>query len=74
MTVIVDRIENQQTHYIHKQSDYAPSITKQLPWCIKKLLSNVSSSKDIFYETTSYYEQCLANYGNNGKITTARKK
>ena len=51
---------NDGTHYIHIQSDHPPSITKQLPWSIEKRLSQFSSSKDIFYERTPYYEQRLA--------------
>ena len=39
---------------IHIQSDHPPSITKQLPRSIGKGLSQLSSSKDIFYETTPY--------------------
>ena len=51
---------NDGTHYIHIQSDHPPSITKQLPWSIEKRLSQLSSSKDIFYERTPYYEQRVA--------------
>ena len=38
------------------QSDRPPSITKQRPQSIEKHLSQLSSSKDIFYEMTPYYE------------------
>ena len=48
---------NDETHYIHIQSDHPPSITKHLPRSIAKRLSQISSLKDIFYETTPYYEQ-----------------
>ena len=67
------RKPNDETHYIHIQSDHSPSITKQLPRSIEKRLSQLSSSKDIFYETTSYYEQRLANYGYNEKLTYQQK-
>ena len=47
---------NNETHYIHIQSDYPSSITKQPPRSIEKHLSQLSSSKIIFYEKTPYYE------------------
>ena len=62
-----------ETHYIHIQSDHRPSITKQLPWSIEKRLSQLSSSKDIFYETTPYYEQRLASSRYNEKLTYQQK-
>ena len=62
------RKPNAETHYIHIQSDHPPSITKQLPWSIKKRLSQLSSSEDIFYKTAPYYEQYLASCGYNEKL------
>ena len=62
------RKTNDQTHYIHIQSDQPPSITKQLPRSIEKSLSQLSSSKDIFYEITSYYGQDHAICGYNEKL------
>ena len=62
-----------ETHYIHIQSDHRSSITKQLPWSIEKRLSQLSSSKDIFYETTPYYEQRLASSRYNEKLTYQQK-
>ena len=49
------RKPNDETHYIHIQSDHPPSITKQLPRSIANLLkslSKLSLSKELFYETT----------------------
>ena len=63
------RKPNDETHYIHIQSDHPPSTTKQLPWSIKKHLSQLSSSKDIFYETAPYYEQRLASCGYKERLT-----
>ena len=59
------RKPNDKTHYIHIQSDHPPSITKQLPRSIEKCLSQLSSSKHIFYEATPYYEKHLASCGYN---------
>ena len=58
-----------ETRYIHIHSDYPPSITKQFSRSIEKPLSQLSSSKDIFYETTPYYDQRLASCGYNEKLT-----
>ena len=63
------RKPNDETHYIHIQSDHPPSITKQFPQPIKKFLSQLSSSKEIFYETTPYYKQRLTSCGYNEKLT-----
>ena len=62
------RKPSDQTHYIHIKSDQPPSITKQLPRSIGKRLSQLSSSKDICYETAPYCEQCLASCGYNEKL------
>ena len=73
MTVVIDLAESHykivKTHCIHIQSDNPPSITKQLPRSIENCLSQLSSSKAIFYETTSYYEQRIASCGYNEKLT-----
>ena len=63
------RKPHHKTHYTHIQSDHPPSITKQLPRSMKKCLSKLSSSKDIFNETAPYYEQRLASCGYNDKLT-----
>ena len=62
------RKTNGKTHYIHIQSDHPPSTTKQLRRSMAKRLSQLSSSKSIFYETTPYYEQHLASCRYNEKL------
>ena len=52
---------NDETSYIHINSDHPPSILKQLPMSIEKWLSSLSLSKEIFEETAPYYEQYLSN-------------
>ena len=59
---------NEETNYIHVNSDHLPSILKQLPNSIEKWLSSLSSSKEIFEETASYYEQYLSNCGYKEKL------
>ena len=63
------RKPNHEARHIHIQSDHPTSITKQLPRSIENHLSQLSSSKDTFYETTPYYEQRLAICGYNEKLT-----
>ena len=62
------RKPNEETHYIQAHSDYPSSITKQLPRSIEKRLSQLSSSKDIFYKTAPYYEQRLTSCGYNENL------
>ena len=59
---------NEETNYIHVNSDHLPSILKQLPMSIEKRLSSSSSSKEIFEETVPYYEQYLSNSGYKEKL------
>ena len=59
---------NDETNYIHVNSDHPPSILKQLPVSIEKRLSSLSSSKEIFEEAAPYYEQYLSNCGYKEKL------
>ena len=59
---------NDETSYIHINSDHPPSILKQLPMSIEKWLSSLSSSKEIFEETAPYYEKYLSNCGYREKL------
>ena len=59
---------NEETNYIHVNSDHPPSILKQLPMSMEKRLSSLSSLKEIFHETVPYYEQCLSNCGYKEKL------
>ena len=65
---------NDKTNDIHIQSDHLQSITKQLPRSIEKRLSQLSSSKDIFYKTAPYYEQRLASCGYNEKLSYQQQR
>ena len=65
---------NDETRYIHIQLYHPPSVTKQLPRSIERRLSQLSSSKDIFYEMTAYYEQRLASCEYNEKLTYNNKE
>ena len=65
---------NDETLYIHIQLYHPPSVTKQLPRSIERRLSQLSSSKYIFYEMTAYYEQRLASCEYNEKLTYNNKE
>ena len=56
-----DRKLNEETKYIHINSDHPSSIIKEISRSIKKRLSLLSSFKDIFQESAIYYEKCLKN-------------
>ena len=49
-TVLTKR-PNEETNYLHVNSDHPPQILKQLPKSIEKRFSFLSSSKEIFKET-----------------------
>ena len=48
---------------IFTSSDHRLSIIKEIPRTIKKLISILSSSKNILKESAIYYEKCLKNSG-----------
>ena len=66
-TVLTKKL-NEETNYIHVNSDHSPSILRQLPMSIEKRLSSLSSSKEILEETAPYYEQYLSNCGCKEKL------
>ena len=68
-TYIPYKKSNNETRYIQVYSDHPPSIIKQIPKSIAARFSSLSSSKDIFLEAASSYEQHLANCGYKEKST-----
>ena len=60
---------NDETKYIHVDSDHPASIIKQIPKSIATRLSSLSSSKEIFLEAAQSYEQNLASCGYKEKLT-----
>ena len=57
------RKPDDETNYIHAESDHPPCIIKQLPISVEKRLSSLSSSKEIFDESKQYYQEALARSG-----------
>ena len=53
------RKPNEETNHIHINSGHPPSIIKEILRSIKKRLSILSSSKNIFQMSAIYYEKCL---------------
>ena len=68
------RKPNEETNYIHINSDHLPSIIKEIPRSIEKRLSILSSSKDIFLGSVIYYEKCLKNSGYKTKLQYQQPK
>ena len=52
-----------EINYIHVESDHPPNIIKQIPLSIEKRLSSLSSSKEIFDENKTFYQETLERSG-----------
>ena len=57
------RKPDDETNYIHVDSDHPPNIIKQLPISIEKRLSSLSSSKEIFDQSKQHYQDALKQSG-----------
>ena len=74
------RKPNEETNYIHVNSDHLLSIIKEIPRSIEKRLSILSSSKNIFQESAIYYEKYLQavdikpSYNTNNQKKTIKTK
>ena len=74
------RKPNEETNYIHVNSDHLLSIIKEIPRSIEKGLSILSSSKNIFQESAIYYEKYLKavdikpSYNTNNQKKTIKTK
>ena len=68
--IFIDLIENQMTKHITFTSSQITHYYNQSSSKVhRKALTTINIIKDIFYETTPYYEQCLARCGYNEKLT-----
>ena len=74
MTYCPCRKLSKETNYIQVNSDHPPLIIKEIPRSIEKKLSILSSSKDIFPESSIYYEKCLKINGYKTKLQYQRQK
>ena len=57
------RKPNNKLIYINKQSNNLPNVLKQLPKSIAKIISDTTSSKDIFDKSISFYQNALCKSG-----------
>ena len=68
------RKPNKGNNYSDINSDHPLSIIKKIPRSTEKRLSILSSSKDIFQESTIYYEKCLKNSEYKNKLQYQQPK
>ena len=52
-----------ESSYIHKDSDHPPNIIKQLPKAVEKRISDLSSSEEIFEQSKQHYQDALKKSG-----------
>ena len=62
------RKPDDQTRYVHAQSNHPPAITKNLPKSIEQRLSKISSNKEVFEKAAPYYQQDLQDSGYTQQI------
>ena len=65
---------NEETNYIHVNSDHPPSILKQLPKSIEKRLSSSSSSKEQHLSNCGYKEKLNYRDPTPQNLITKRKR
>ena len=59
------RKPDNETNYIHKESDHPPNIIQQLPISVEERISSLSSSEQIFNQSKQYYQDALTKSGYN---------
>ena len=52
-----------ETNYIHAESDHPPNILKQLPKAVEKRISDLSSTEEIFEQSKQHYQNALTKSG-----------
>ena len=57
------RKPNNKLIFINKLSNNLPNVLKQLPKSIAKIISDTTSSKDIFDKSISFYQKALYKSG-----------
>ena len=57
-----------ETSYIHKDSDHPPNIIKQLPTAVEKRISDLSSSEEIFEQSKQHYQDALKKSGYDNQL------
>jgi hypothetical protein len=62
------RKPDDETSYIHVDSDHPPNIIKQVPIAIERRLSVLSSSEQIFNEAKGHYQEALGKSGHKYEL------
>ena len=62
------RKADDETEYIHADSNHPPNIIRQLPLSVEKRLSTLSSSEAIFDEAKGYYQEALKRNGHDHQL------
>ena len=60
---------NNKLSYVHQQGNHPPALLKNIPLNINKRLTNISSSKEVFDESITPYQQALKESGYDHKLT-----
>ena len=62
------RKPNDETTYVHRESNHAPTIIKKLPSMIENRISTLSANTEIFDNSKGYYEEALKKSGYDFKM------
>ena len=62
------RKADNETDYIHAESDHPPNIIRQLPISVENRLSSLSSSEAIFNDAKGYYQEALTRNGHDHQL------
>ena len=65
---------NNETKYIHKDSNHLPSVIRQIPLSIESRLSTLSFNEKIFQEAVPPYQEALQNSGYRHTLTYKHPK
>ena len=68
------RKPNDETMYVHRESNHPPSVIKTLPEMIEKRISELSSTKEIFDDAKGHYEEALKKSGYNKTLEYKAQK
>ena len=62
------RKPDDETNYVHVESDHPPIILKQLPIAVEKRLSDLSANEQIFENAKTHYQDALKKSGYKHKL------
>ena len=68
------RKPNDETTYVHKESNYAPTVIKKLPTMVENQISTLSPTREIFENLKGYYEEALKKSGYDFKMKFAQSE